>query len=85
MHKYRFEQINQEENEIVITFPYGYHAGYNNGLNEAEAVNLTAPAGWIMENGHSVVGVPAASMFPWTRSCSDTNHDSIMLGWWEMI
>jgi hypothetical protein len=30
----------QEEGEFVLTFPYGYHAGYNIGYNCAESVNF---------------------------------------------
>ncbi|RAL66317.1 hypothetical protein DID88_005987 [Monilinia fructigena] len=32
--------------EFVITFPYGYHSGYNLGYNCAEAVNFGLPS-WI--------------------------------------
>lgn len=30
----------QEVGQLIVTFPYGYHAGYNHGLNCAEAVNF---------------------------------------------
>lgn len=39
-------QITQEENEIMITFPFGYHAGFNHGFNCAESTNFAMPR-WV--------------------------------------
>ncbi|KAH9519676.1 hypothetical protein Btru_003298 [Bulinus truncatus] len=39
-------KITQEAGEIMITFPYGYHAGYNHGFNCAESTNF-ATKRWI--------------------------------------
>jgi len=39
-------QITQENGEIIITFPYGYHAGFNHGFNIAEATNFASPR-WV--------------------------------------
>lgn len=39
-------QIVQEAGEFIVTFPYGYHAGYNHGFNLAEAVNF-ATESWV--------------------------------------
>ena len=36
----------QRAHEFVITYPYGYHSGYNLGFNCAESVNFALPT-WI--------------------------------------
>ncbi|KAF4524768.1 hypothetical protein B566_EDAN012390 [Ephemera danica] len=41
-----FNQITQEAGEIMITFPYGYHAGFNHGFNCAESTNF-ATVRWV--------------------------------------
>ncbi|XP_060556454.1 uncharacterized protein LOC132717074 isoform X2 [Ruditapes philippinarum] len=41
-----YDKITQEAGEIMITFPYGYHAGYNHGFNCAESTNF-ASLRWI--------------------------------------
>ncbi|ELT97210.1 hypothetical protein CAPTEDRAFT_153956 [Capitella teleta] len=41
-----YDKITQEAGEFMITFPYGYHAGYNNGYNCAESTNFAMPR-WI--------------------------------------
>lgn len=42
----KFSQITQEAGEFMITFPYGYHAGFNHGFNCAESTNF-ASIRWI--------------------------------------
>jgi hypothetical protein len=39
-------KITQESGEIIITFPLGYHSGYNHGFNCAESTNFAMPR-WI--------------------------------------
>ncbi|KAG9333921.1 hypothetical protein JZ751_009384 [Albula glossodonta] len=39
-------QITQEAGEFMVTFPYGYHAGFNHGFNCAESTNF-ATQRWI--------------------------------------
>ncbi|XP_021108359.1 lysine-specific demethylase 4D [Heterocephalus glaber] len=41
-----FSCVTQEAGEFVVTFPYGYHAGFNHGFNCAEAINFATPR-WI--------------------------------------
>jgi len=39
-------QITQESGEFMITFPFGYHAGFNHGFNMAESTNFASPR-WV--------------------------------------
>ncbi|CAN8010131.1 unnamed protein product [Ixodes pacificus] len=41
-----FNKITQEPGEFMITFPYGYHAGFNHGFNCAESTNFALPR-WV--------------------------------------
>ncbi|XP_038147555.1 lysine-specific demethylase 4B isoform X1 [Cyprinodon tularosa] len=41
-----FNRITQNEGEFMITFPYGYHAGFNHGFNCAESTNF-ATLRWV--------------------------------------
>lgn len=41
-----FNKITQEAGEFMITFPYGYHSGYNHGFNCAESTNFASPR-WV--------------------------------------
>ncbi|XP_052870882.1 lysine-specific demethylase 4A-like [Anopheles cruzii] len=45
-HNIPFDKITQEQNEIMITFPFGYHAGFNHGFNCAESTNFAMPR-WV--------------------------------------
>ncbi|XP_062950910.1 lysine-specific demethylase 4D, partial [Cynocephalus volans] len=39
-------RMTQEAGEFMVTFPYGYHAGFNHGFNCAEAINFATPR-WV--------------------------------------
>jgi len=41
-----YVQICQEPGDFIITFPYGYHSGFNTGFNIAESTNF-ATLRWI--------------------------------------
>ncbi|KAF7988156.1 hypothetical protein HCN44_007650 [Aphidius gifuensis] len=41
-----FNKITQVAGEIMITFPFGYHAGFNHGFNCAESTNFAQPR-WV--------------------------------------
>ncbi|VVC38342.1 JmjC domain,JmjN domain [Cinara cedri] len=45
-HGIPFDKITQESGEFIITFPYGFHAGFNHGFNMAESTNF-ASSRWI--------------------------------------
>ncbi|CAG9809290.1 unnamed protein product [Chironomus riparius] len=49
-----YDRITQEAGEIMITFPYGYHAGFNHGFNCAESTNFTTER-WIEYGKHAVL------------------------------
>uniref|UniRef100_A0A674N3A7 Lysine-specific demethylase 4B n=1 Tax=Takifugu rubripes TaxID=31033 RepID=A0A674N3A7_TAKRU len=41
-----FDRVTQNEGEFMVTFPYGYHAGFNHGFNCAESTNF-ATLRWV--------------------------------------
>ena len=45
-HHIQVNRLVHHEGEFVITFPYGYHSGYNLGYNCAESVNFATDA-WL--------------------------------------
>lgn len=53
----------QHAGEFIITFPYGYHAGFNHGYNCTEAVNF-ATLRWIPFGLHAVMCTCKKLPFP---------------------
>ncbi|XP_062920620.1 lysine-specific demethylase 4A-like [Mobula hypostoma] len=49
-----FDRVTQEAGDFMITFPYGYHAGFNHGFNCAESTNF-ASLRWIDYGKHAVL------------------------------
>uniref|UniRef100_A0A5K3EXQ7 JmjC domain-containing protein n=2 Tax=Mesocestoides corti TaxID=53468 RepID=A0A5K3EXQ7_MESCO len=47
-------RILQHEGEIMCTFPYGYHAGFNTGVNCAESTNFALPR-WVDYGKHATI------------------------------
>ena len=45
-HSIPYNKIVQRAGEFMITFPYGYHAGFNHGFNCAESTNFASPR-WV--------------------------------------
>lgn len=41
-----FQKMVQEERDMIIVFPYAYHAGFNHGFNIAESTNFASER-WI--------------------------------------
>ncbi|KAG5673222.1 hypothetical protein PVAND_003286 [Polypedilum vanderplanki] len=48
-----YDRVTQEAGHIMITFPYGYHAGFNHGFNCAESTNF-ATERWIEYGKHAI-------------------------------
>ncbi|KXJ18313.1 lysine-specific demethylase 4A [Exaiptasia diaphana] len=41
-----FDKVTQEAGEFIVTFPFGYHCGFNHGFNCAESTNFASER-WI--------------------------------------
>lgn len=54
MHNIPFNKITQEAGEFMVTFPFGYHSGFNHGFNCAESTNF-ATRRWIEYGKRSAV------------------------------
>ncbi|KAL8177833.1 UNVERIFIED_CONTAM: Lysine-specific demethylase 4B [Gekko kuhli] len=60
-----FDRITQEAGEFMITFPYGYHAGFNHGFNCAESTNF-ATLRWIDYGKMATQGANSLLLFGFT-------------------
>lgn len=49
-----YDRVTQEPGQIMITFPFGYHSGFNHGFNCAESTNF-ATERWINYGKHAVL------------------------------
>jgi len=56
-----YVQVCQEPGDFIITFPYGYHAGFNTGYNIAESTNF-ATTRWIEYGKRAAQVSPAGSL-----------------------
>ncbi|KAH7550304.1 hypothetical protein JRO89_XS13G0168000 [Xanthoceras sorbifolium] len=63
--------ILQEPGNFVITFPRSYHAGFNFGLNCAEAVNF-APADWLPHGGFG------SELYQLYRKAAVLSHEELL-------
>ncbi|SPO06090.1 related to regulator protein rum1 [Cephalotrichum gorgonifer] len=63
--------VDQRAGELVITFPQGYHAGFNHGFNFNEAVNF-APCDW---EPYGLAGVERLQSF---RRQPCFSHDELL-------
>lgn len=71
-HKVKVVHLNQRAGEFVITFPRGYHAGFNQGFNCAEAVNLAMPD-WLQ------FGLRCVELYSKVNKQPVFSHDQLVL------
>ncbi|TRY65355.1 hypothetical protein DNTS_005930 [Danionella cerebrum] len=67
--------ITQEAGEFMITFPYGYHAGFNHGFNCAESTNF-ASIRWIDYGKLATQDMVKISMDPFVRHFQPERYEA---------
>lgn len=79
-----YDRVTQEPGHIMITFPFGYHAGFNHGFNCAESTNFASER-WIDYGKHAVLChcCPDSVKFPmdsFIKRFQPTQYDAFKSG-----
>ena len=67
----------QHENQIVVTFPRGYHGGFSHGLNCAESSNFALPT-WLEYGSRSAESYREASLEVKAASRRSPGRDTVI-------
>ena len=67
----------QHENQIVVTFPRGYHGGFSHGLNCAESSNFALPT-WLAYGSNSAEAYRQASLDCKAARKSASGRDTVI-------
>jgi hypothetical protein len=67
----------QRENQIVVTFPRGYHGGFSHGFNCAESSNFALPT-WLEYGSRSAENYRQASLDVKGSSRTKPGRDTVI-------